>query len=213
MLTIYGRANSFNVQKVMWIAAELGLTHKRVDVGGKFGGRDTPEFRTMNPHGWIPVIDDGGIIVWESNAIVRYLAAKYGAGTPWWPHDAAVRAHSDQWMEWASSTLNAGFLGVFLGFYRTAEAKRDWPKIKSDLARAVTDYSTLDRHLEKRRFVAGDAPSIGDIPIGATLFRWFTLEIDRPKLPNLEAYYARLTARAPYATHVMVGYEDLKGNL
>lgn len=213
MLTIYGRANSFNVQKAMWLVGELGIAHNRLDVGGKFGGRDEPKFRAMNPHGWIPVIDDDGTIVWESNAIVRYLAARYGASTDWWPSDPGKRAKGDQWMDWASSTLNVGFMGVFLGFYRTPEAKRDWTKIKADLARAATHYGLLDRHLASRAYVAGDAPSIGDIPIGATLYRYFTLEIERPRLPNLEAYYKRLTARPAYARHVMVGYEDLKGNL
>lgn len=209
MLTIYGRKTSFNVQKVTWIAAELGIPNRRIDLGGKFGGLDTPEFRAKNPHGKIPVIDDDGAIIWESNAIVRYLAARYG-GEAWWPSDPVDLAAADQWMDWVSSTLNIGFSGVFIGFYRTPEAKRDWAAIKANLARCAADYGLLDNLLATQPFVTGPTISIGDIPIGATLFRYFTLDIERPKLPNVEAYYRRLQDRAAYREHVMVGYEELK---
>ena len=210
MLTIHGRKTSYNVQKVTWIAAELGVPNRRLDVGGRFGGLDTPEFRAMNPNGRIPVIEDEGKVIWESNAIVRYLASRYG-GEAWWPSDPATHAQGDQWMEWAGNNLNVGFLGLFMGFYRTPETKRDWTAIKANLERCAADYGLLDRVLAKRPFIAGETISVGDIPIGATLFRYFTLDIERPKLPNVEAYYRRLTERPAYSTHVMVPYEELKG--
>jgi len=209
MLTIYGRKTSFNVQKVTWMTAELGIANQRLDLGGKFGGLDTPEFRAKNPHGKIPVIDDDGAIIWESNAIVRYLAARYG-GEAWWPSDPEHLAAGDQWMDWASSTLSVGFLGVFIGFYRTPEAKRDGAAIKASIARCATDYGLLDNILASQPYIAGNAISVGDIPIGATLFRYFTLDIERPKLPNVESYYRRLQDRPAYREHVMVNYEELK---
>jgi glutathione S-transferase len=104
MLTIWGRRSSFNLQKVMWLVDELGLERQQIEVGGQFGGLDTPEFRAMNPHGKIPVIDDHGTVIWESHAILRYLAARYGRG-PFWHDDAAERSLSDRWMVSIQRTL------------------------------------------------------------------------------------------------------------
>ena len=113
MLTIWGRRSSFNLQKVMWLVGELGLDYRHIQAGGKFGGLDTPEFRAMNPHGRFPVIDDAGTIVWESHAILRYLAARHGRGL-FWSDDAAERSHADRWMDWSQTTLQRDFLmGVF----------------------------------------------------------------------------------------------------
>src|SRR5258708_12939295 len=117
MLTVYGRKSSFNVQKVMWLVGELGLTHRHVELGGSYGGLDTPEFRAMNPHGRDPVVDDEGTIVWESHAILRYLAASYGRGR-FWSDDAAQRSLSDRWIDWSQPTLQPAFLtGAFWGYY------------------------------------------------------------------------------------------------
>src|SRR4249919_1089970 len=125
MLTVWGRRNSINVQKAMWAVGELGLEHRRIDVGGKFGGLDTPEFRKRNPNGLIPVIDDGGVVVWESHAIIRYLAAKYGAGRLW-PDDPARRSVSDRWIEWTQTTLQSAFIGgVFWAAFRTPKEQQN----------------------------------------------------------------------------------------
>ena len=125
MLKIWGRRSSFNVQKVLWLADELGLPHEHIDAGGRFGGLDAPGFLAMNPHGKVPVIDDDGTIVWESHAILRYLAARHG-GARWWPDDPAERSLAERWMDWSATTLQPDFLmGVFWGFYRTPEAQRD----------------------------------------------------------------------------------------
>jgi len=126
MLTIWGRRSSFNVQKVMWLVGELRIEHRRIDAGGQFGGLDTHEFKRMNPHGRVPVIDDNGTVVWESHAILRYLAARYGP-SQFWSEDASERSQVDRWMGWAQTALQPDFLmGVFWGFYRTPETQRNW---------------------------------------------------------------------------------------
>jgi glutathione S-transferase len=212
MLKIYGRTTSFNVQKVMWLVAELGLPHTRIDVGGKYGALHTPDFLAMNPNGKIPVIDDDGLIVWESNAIVRYLAAKHGMGS-WCPADAGQRAHADQWMTWASGELYAGVIGLFVNYFRTKDANRDWALIRSCQQKCVTELTLLDRILAVHPHLSGEYLTMGDIPAAAKLYRYFTMDLERPKLPNLESWYQRLAQIPAYRTHVMVPYEELKGTL
>ena len=213
MLRIWGRRNSINVQKVMWIVGELGLPHEHIDAGGPFGGLDTEEFGDLNPNRRIPVIDDGSTVIWESHAIVRYLAAKYGAGSLW-PEDPAVRAGADMWTDWTSADLQPAFIdGIFWKFYRTPEAQRNWPHIRQAIARTAILFRLLDKHLAGRDFIAGNTLTFGDIPAGVQLYRYFNLEIDRPDLPNVEAWYARLQMRPAYSTHVMVPFDDLYGRL
>lgn len=213
MLRVWGRTNSINVQKVMWAVGELGLPHQRIDAGGPFGGLDTEEFKAMNPNRRIPVIDDGGSVIWESHAIVRYLATRYGPGTLA-PEDAGVRAKSDMWTDWTLADLQPAFTGgVFWSFYRTPEAKRDWATIRRGLTCSATLFQLLDRQLGKHDFIAGDRLTFGDIPAGAQLFRYFNLDIERPQLPNVEAWYQRLSSREAYRAHVMVPFDDLKGRL
>lgn len=209
MLTVWGRATSSNVQKAMWAVGELGLPHQRIDAGGAYGGLDTPEFAAMNPHRRIPAIDDGGLIVWESNAIVRYLSLRYGTGTLY-PDDWARRAAADQWMDWMLSTLYRDWIDLFWGLVRTAPSKRDPAANAAAAARTHDHMRLLDAHLAKHPYVAGETLTMGDIPIGSTLYRYFDMAIERPSLPNLEAYYARLCDRPAYAAHVMVSYESLR---
>jgi glutathione S-transferase len=213
MLKIWGRRNSINVQKAMWAIGELAIPHEHIDAGGSFGGLDTDEFDTMNPNHRVPVIDDDGTVVWESHAIVRYLAAKYGHGSLW-PEDAGTRARSDMWMDWTMADLQPAFIGgVFWNFYRTPEEQRNWTLIRQGIARSAILFRSLDRHLGGRAFVGGESLSIGDIAAGAQLYRYFELEIDRPALPYVEAWYARLQDRPAYREHVMVAFDDLKGRL
>jgi len=213
MLKIWGRKSSINVQKVMWAVGELGISHERIDAGGPFRGLDTEAFGTMNPNRRVPTIDDDGVVVWESNAIVRYLAAKHGAGSLW-PVDPGERARSDMWMEWTTADLQPAFVGgVFWAFYRTPEPQRNWPAIRQGVARSAILFRILDRHLEGKDFVAGERLTIGDIAAGAQLYRYYELEIDRPNMPNVEAWYARLKERPAYREHVMVPFDDLKGRL
>ena len=204
MLQIWGRANSVNVQKVMWAVDELGVEHVRHDAGGKAGGLDTPEFGAMNPHRTIPVIDDDGTVVWDSGAILRYLAAKYGAGTLW-PADPADRAVADQWAEWTHTTLQPFFRRLFQAAVKTPPQKQNVQRVMTMLQRLGPLYQRLDTHLEGRPFIAGDQLTMGDIPAGATLYRLFAMDIPgRPDLPNLTAWHERLREREAYRKHVEV---------
>jgi glutathione S-transferase len=147
MLTIWGRPSSFNTQKVLWLADELGLAYRHIRAGGSFGGLDRPEFLAMNPHGRVPVIDDDGTVVWESHAILRYLAARYGSGR-FWRDDPGERSRSDAWMDWSQTRLQHDFLnGVFWGFYRTPEPLRDAGAVAKSLARCTADFRLLDQVL------------------------------------------------------------------
>jgi len=213
MLTVWGRRSSFNLQKVMWLVGELAIEHRHIEAGGQFGGLDTPEFRAMNPHGRVPVIDDNGTVVWESHAILRYLAARYGRGS-FWIDDAAERSRVDQWLDWSQTTLQPDFLiGIFWGFYRTPEPQRNLPAIKESINRCTRHFQLLDRLLSGPTFMLGNQLSLADIPSGTHLYRYFNLEIERPSLPNVDAWYRRLQDRAAYRTHVMVPFGELRGRL
>ena len=213
MLKVWGRRSSFNVQKVMWLVGELELVHEHIDAGGKFGGLDAPAFLAMNPHGRVPVIADGDATVWESHAILRYLAARHGAG-PFWSDDPVARARVDGWMDWSQTSLQPDFLvGVFWGFYRTPEDKRNWQAIRASLARFVRHFEKLDRLLEGRPFLLGEALTLADITAGTSLYRYFELQIERPALPQVERWYRTLARRAAYREHVMIPFEELRGRL
>lgn len=203
MLRIWGRTNSINVQKVMWAVGELGLAHERIDAGGAFGRLDTPAYGRMNPNRKVPTIDDDGVVVWESNVCVRYLAARYGAGSLW-PEDPAARARADMWMDWQSTTLLPDMTVVFWGLIRTPEDQRDQGAIKAAAERLGVTWRLLDQHLAERQFVTGDRLTMGDIPVGAACYRYYELPIERPQLRHLEAWYARLRDRAPFREHVML---------
>jgi glutathione S-transferase len=213
MLKVWGRRSSFNVQKVMWLIGELGLAHEHIDAGGSAGGLDAPAFLAMNPHGRIPVIRDGDVIVWESHAVLRYLAARHGADR-FWSDDPALRAAVDEWMDWSQTALQPDFLnGVFWGFYRTPEDKRNWPAINAALARCARHFGKLDRLLEGRSFLLGETLSLADITAGTSLYRYFELEIDRPPLPQVERWYRALQRRDAYRTHIMIPFSELFGRL
>lgn len=213
MLRIYGRRSSANVQKVLWLAAELELVYEHIPAGGLAGGLDTPEFKAMNPHGKVPVIADHGVFVWESHSILRYLAAQYGESR-FWRAEPAQRARVDAWMDWSQTIFQPDFLGgVFWGFYRTPEAQRDRPAIDAALQRSAKDLALLDAQLGDRPFVVGKQLSLADIAIGTLLYRYFTLDIPRPSLPKVSAWYERLSARPAYQAHVMLPYEELRARL
>jgi glutathione S-transferase len=202
MLTVWGRTTSGNVQKVMWAVGELGLEHERIDAGTKFGRLDTPEYGKLNPNRRIPTIEDGDVVLWESNVIVRYLAARYGAGTLW-PEDPAVRGVADQWMDWQQTTLQPDMRTVFWGLVRTPVEKRDGAAIDAAVRRLKELWAMLDAWLQERPFVAGRHLTMGDVPVGVHCHRYHALEIERPALRNLAAWYDRLQAREPFRRHVM----------
>ncbi len=213
MLKVWGRRNSSNVQKVMWLIGELGLDHEHIPAGGKFGLTDTPEFRAMNPHGRVPVIDDNGTVIWESQAILRYLATLHAA-PPFWPGTPGERAQQDQWMDWSVQTLQRDFLiGVFWGFYRTPEAERNQAAIDAAVATCARHFRLLDTILADRPFISGADFGLADIVVGSNLYRYYTLDIERPAVPNVEAWRGRIESRPAYREHVMVDYSDLFGRL
>jgi glutathione S-transferase len=203
MLRVWGRTNSINVQKVMWAVGELGLAHQRIDAGGAFGGLDSDEYGERNPNRRVPTIEDDGLVMWESNACVRYLAARYDAGGLW-PEEPAARARADMWMDWQQTTLLADMIVVVWGLIRTPEAKRDHGAIDAAVTRLGGTWRVLEAQLAGRRFVGGDRLTIGDIPVGASCYRYFGLPIERPSLPNLEAWYERLKQRPAFREHVML---------
>jgi len=212
MLKIWGRASSANVQKVLWLAAELGITYEHVSVGGSFGGLNEPSFRVLNPHGRVPVLQDGDTAIWESHTIVRYLAARYGDGSLW-PADPLARAQMDEWMDWAQTAFQPDFLnGVFWGYFRTPEAQRNWPAIHDSLKRCSRHIERIDAILAGRPFLAGNF-SLADIPLGTLLYRYYELDIEHPRAPHVEAWYGRLNERPAYRQHVMVSFEELRGRL
>ena len=203
MLTVWGRNTSSNVQKVMWAIGELGLEHERIDAGRSYGGLDTEEYGALNPNRRIPTLQDGDVVLWESNVIVRYLAAKFGAGRLW-PQDVAVRGVADQWMDWQQTTLLPDMRTVFFGLVRTSPEKRDRPAIDAAVNSLKDIWSRLDAQLKDRTFVAGDCLTMGDIPVGTMCYRYHALGIERAPLPHLEAWYDKLQARDAFRRHVMI---------
>src|SRR5438132_11470120 len=197
MLKIWGRTNSVNVKKALWAAEELGLKYERIDAGMQFGVTKTPEYLKMNPTALVPTIDDDGFLLWESHTVVRYLAAKHGAGTLC-PSDLQARADAERWMDWAF-TFQRAMRDVFWGLIRTPPEKRDAKSIEAGRVSSnqlATDV--LEKSLEKKAYVCGDRFTMGDIPIGCEVQRWMRVPIERPRLPNVEAWFARLGERAAF---------------
>ena len=202
MLTIWGRTNSINVQKVMWCCAELGLAHKRIDAGLAFGINNTPEYLARNPTGLVPTIDDDGYILWESNTIVRYLSSKHGLGTLC-PNDAQTRFLAERWMDWQlSAAVPLGTL--YRGLIRTPPEKRDNNAIAAAQKASEEAMKILDGHLAGRDFMEAGCLTIGDITTGVMAYRWFGLGNPKEAMPNLGRYYEGLTGRAGYREHVML---------
>lgn len=200
MLTIWGRLNSHNVKKVAWFAEELGIPHVRHDIGGAFGYTD--EYLAKNPNRMVPSIDDGGYWLWESNAILRYLAATYGAGR-FWHDDPRVRAQIEKWMDWQADFADAQRV-AFLQLVRVKPEDRDLAGIARSAAASVEKMRVLDGALAESPWLSGDAFGIGDIPMGTYAHTYFTLAIERPDLPHLADWYARLQQRPGYAAQVMI---------
>jgi glutathione S-transferase len=196
MLRIWGRTNSVNVKKALWAAEELGLKYERIDAGMQFGVNTTPEYRGMNPTGLVPTIDDDGFKLWESHAIVRYLGAKHGAGSLW-PAGLQARADADRWMDWAF-TFQAALRAVFWGLIRTPLEKRDLGAIEEGRKKCAELLAIPEAGLAGRQYLAGDAFTMGDIPLGCHVQLWMRLPIERPVHRNLQAWFDRLCARPAF---------------
>lgn len=202
MLEIWGRPYSSNVIPVIWTANELGLDYTLQLAGGSFGKLDTDEFGSINPNRLIPAIRDGDFSLWESHAIVRYLCDQYDNGRLC-PSDAQTRAIADQWMEWSGTLAFTPVIQLFFATVRTAPEDRDTTKIAALRDQATNTLRLLDAHLSKQNFVAGDQFTMGDIPLGCVAYRFFNVDVERPSLPHLEAWYQRLCERPAYQKHVM----------
>ncbi len=181
----------------------FGLAFERVDIGGPFGGNREPEYLALNPNGLVPTIEDDGFVLWESNSIVRYLAAKHEDGGLW-PAEPRRRADADRWMDWQSCTVGPAMVAVFQGLIRTPPDKRDAAKIEAARKDWAAMWTILDAHLADRDHVAGGAFSVADIPLGIMAYRWFTLAIEREEFAHLAAWYQRLCERPPFREHVML---------
>lgn len=201
MVRVWGRNNSSNVQKVMWAIGELGVAHERIDIGGAFGKNKEPDYLAINPNGLVPTIQDGDLTLWESNAIVRYLSAQYGAGSLQ-PADLKTRALANQWMDWQLSVVSPAIVGAFWGLIRTAPENRNHAEISASQGKTTAAMTILDANLSRHAFVAGDAFSYGDIPLGVMALRFRKLVPQRPDLPHLERWYAALETRPAFHHHV-----------
>lgn len=203
MLTIWGRNNSNNVKKVLWCAEEIGLPYESIPAGGAFGLTADPAYRAMNPNGLVPTIRDGDFVLWESNAIVRYLAARY-APERLVPQAMTTRASADRWMDWTTSSFAAPFRDVFWGTVRTAPDQRDIAAIEAGRQKSAALLAMVDQALAGQPYLSGDAFGMGDIPLGCFAYAWFGMPIERPDLPHLAAWYERLAARPAYRKAVMI---------
>jgi glutathione S-transferase len=200
VLKVWGRLSSINVQKVVWCLDEVGASFERVDAGGEHGVVNGPEYRAMNPNGLVPTFEEDGFVLWESNAIVRYLAAKHpDAGL--WPEDLRVRADADRWMDWQGTTATPALRDAFWGLIRTPPEKRNEALIGRAVEKTDENMAILDRCLANRAYVAGEAFTAGDIAVGCYAHRVLNMPMDIQKRPNVTAWYERLMAR-PGATRI-----------
>ena len=205
MRRLLGRANSSNVMKVIWMLEELGLPYEREDYGGAFGRTQTPEYLAMNPNAVVPTLVEDEFVLWESNAILRYLAAGHAAGTPLWPDALRARANIDRWMDWQHTVLGPPMTVVFWGLVRTPAEKQDWPAIRGAAERLGRIYGILESALERHDYVAGPELTPADMAIGVHAHRWFSFEgVDKAELPRLRAWYDRLLARPAFRQHVAI---------
>ncbi len=204
MLTIWGRANSVNVMKVLFLVEELGVPYTRIDAGGAFGRTRDADYVAMNPNPSVPtLVMPNGYSLWESNSILRFLARTQPGGEAFYPRDPEGAGDVDRWMDWTLASLNAPLRDIFWTFVRTPEAERDLKQAAVARDNAERLFRMLETRLEGRDFVTGRL-SIADMALGGFLHRWFNLPVERPSLPNLRRWYDALLARPAYAKHVAV---------
>ena len=200
MLRLWGRLSSINVRKVVWAAQELGITLQRTDAGGQYGIVREAHYLGLNPNGLVPLIEDGdtGVTLWESNAIVRYVLARYAPG-PLYPSDLRERFDAERWMDWQQTTLNRAGGAAFVQWIRTPPERRDMAAIAASVAATEPLLAQLDTHLAQHAHMAGESFTMADIPIACEIHRWWGLPQPRPPYPHIEAWYARMRER-PAAT-------------
>jgi len=195
-LKIWGRANSVNVQKVLWCLAELDLPYERIDAGMAFGRNHDPDYLAINPNARVPTLVDGDYVLWESNSVMRYLAMAYGKGSTIYPEAPRRRAGVDRWLDWTLSTIQPVDRPVFWALVRTPLAQRDMVAIQKDVDAEAVVWKIADAQLVTRRFIEGDDFTLADIAIGAYARRWLGVEgVSKPRFPNLDRWFAQFSER------------------
>jgi glutathione S-transferase len=202
MLKIWGRANSINVQKVLWCCSELGLDFERIDAGNEFGVTGSAAYRALNPNGLVPMIEDGGFHLWESNVIVRYLAHK-DPHHRLCPAEIQARFDAERWMDWQATVFWPALRPLFIQLIRTPPAKRDVAVITRAEELCLAAVRILDARLSDRSFLAGDSFSMGDIPAAVAVHRWYELDTHHPELIELRRWYGRMRERRSFQEMVM----------
>ncbi|MFJ5389566.1 MULTISPECIES: glutathione S-transferase family protein [Pectobacterium] len=202
MITIWGRDNSTNVKKVLWCAEELALPYQHIVAGGQFGLNHEADYLAMNPNGLIPCLRDDDLVLWESNTIVRYLAAQYGQDSLYLA-DPGQRASAEKWMDWATS-LAFSFGPVFINIVRTLPEKRDTALVQKGIAECERLFDIVDTVLANQPWLSGDQFGVGDIPLGCIAYGWLNMPIEQQSHPHLERWYQQLTERPAYQKHVMI---------
>jgi glutathione S-transferase len=202
MLTIWGRATSSNVQKVLWTCDELGVPFERLDAGREFGQVDQDWYAQLNPNRLVPTVRDGDLILWESNTIMRYLANRYG-GEALYPIEPGPRALVERWMDWQLSVMAPAMTPVFWAIVRPGPTGPDADQLQALIDKLALTWRMLDRELASRPYLGGDRLTLADICLGNSVRRWYAFTFERPELPNLEAWYKRLGARPGFQSHLM----------
>lgn len=201
-MKIWGRINSTNVRKVLWCAEELNLIYESIPAGGEFGVVNEPAYLERNPNGRIPCLEDEGLVLWESNVIVRYLGKKYGQ-QPFIPADIQSWYAAEKWMDWASFSFGMPFRNLFWNLVRHTSEQRNEDEITLGIKHCTVLMAIANAELEKSPYLSGNHIGIGDIPLGCIAYSWFSFPIARPSMPALEAWYERLKSRPAYQKGVM----------
>jgi len=211
-ITLWGRESSANVQKVRWALAEIGLAYEHIPLGGKYGGTRDPAYLALNPNGLVPTFRDGDLVVWESHAIVRYLAATYGVGRLW-SESPAARAVVDQWTDWTATSFQPAWIAAFWNVVRTPKAQHNRAAIAKSLAETERCLSMMEDQLSHSPYLGGERLTYADLVAGVAMYRWSTMEIDRAARPAVEAWHLRLRERRAFRDTVEIDYGELVGRL
>lgn len=205
MITLWGRNNSTNVKKVRWVLSELELPFEQVQAGREHGVNDTPEYLAMNPNGLVPLLKDDATnsVLWESNTIIRYLAAQYGQ-SKLWIADPVARAQAEKWMDWSNSTLSPAHRAILMGYIRTPEAERDSAAIEVGMQACEKLFEIMDNALAEQAYFSGDMFGLGDIAVAPFIYNLWNVGLTWQPRPHLERWYQQISERPSYQKVVMI---------